>query len=50
MYVNLGFDIITHVGINGSKSLKPILYNIPILFSAIDIKYSQFATVARVIR
>ena len=45
MYENLGYKIITHEGINGSKSLKPILFNIPFLFTATDIKYPQYATV-----
>ncbi len=48
MYTNLGYEIVTHIGINGSKSLKPILYNIPVLFTAMDIKYPQYATVVRV--
>ena len=50
MYTNLGYEVLTHVGINGSKSLKPILYNIPMFFTAMDIKYPQYATVARVKR
>ncbi|GAA4897202.1 hypothetical protein GCM10023311_22480 [Flaviramulus aquimarinus] len=49
MYENLGYKIITHEGINGSRSLKPILYNIPMLFTATDIKYPQFATVVSVL-
>ncbi len=48
MYQNLGFEIIEHKGINGSKSLKPILYNIPLLFLATDIKYPQYATVVKI--
>ena len=47
MYINLGYDVITHVGINGSRSLKPILYNIPLFFTAMDMRYPQYATVAR---
>jgi 2-polyprenyl-3-methyl-5-hydroxy-6-metoxy-1,4-benzoquinol methylase len=47
MYTNLGFEVLKHVGINGSKSLKPILYNIPVLFTMTDIKYPQYATVAK---
>lgn len=50
MYTNLGYEVLVHRGINGSKSLKPILYNIPLLFTAMDIKYPQYATVARVKR
>ncbi len=47
MYESLGFKIIEHKGINPSKSLKPYLYNIPFLFTGMDIKYVQFATVAQ---
>ncbi len=46
MYTNLGYDVKKHVGINPTKSIKPFLYNIPLLFTATDIKYLQFATVA----
>ncbi len=48
MYENLGYEVIKHHGINGSRSIRPILYNIPLLFTAMDIKYPQYATVARV--
>ncbi len=47
MYTDLGYEVISHEGINPSKSLKPYLYNIPFLFTAMDMKYTQFATVAR---
>ena len=47
MFTNLGYDVVEHIGINGSKSIKPILYNIPMFFTAMDIKYPQYATVAR---
>ena len=46
MYENAGYKIEVHKGINPSKSLKPILVNIPLLFQAIDIRFLQFATVA----
>ncbi len=46
MYENLGYEIIEHHGINGSKSIKPFLYNIPLFFTAMDIRYPQYATVA----
>jgi len=46
MYEDL-YEVIVHKGLNPSKSLRPILYNIPLLFRASDIKYVQFATVAR---
>ncbi|HET8838656.1 MAG TPA: class I SAM-dependent methyltransferase [Flavobacteriaceae bacterium] len=48
MYEEKGYEIIVHEGINRSKSLKPILYNIPLLFMHTDIFYPQFATVAKV--
>lgn len=47
MYESLGYEIVSHNGINPSKSLKPYLYNIPLFFTAMDMKYTQFATVAR---
>jgi 2-polyprenyl-3-methyl-5-hydroxy-6-metoxy-1,4-benzoquinol methylase len=46
MYEEAGFEVKQHVGINRSRSIKPILYNIPLLFTAMDIRYPQFATVA----
>lgn len=48
MYENLGYEIIHHKGINRTGSIRPILYNIPLLFLANDIRYPQFATVVRV--
>jgi len=47
MYVEAGYDVIEHKGINVTKSLKPWLYNIPLLFTALDMRYLQFATVAK---
>ncbi len=47
MYGNLGFKIISHKGINRTRSLKPYLYNIPFFFTAMDMFYLQFATVAK---
>lgn len=47
MYTSLGYEVVSNVGINPSKSIKPLLYNIPLLFTAMDMKYTQFATVAR---
>ncbi|NJX15754.1 class I SAM-dependent methyltransferase [Tamlana crocina] len=47
MYLDLGYSVITHEGINRSKSIKPYLYNIPLLFSQLDIRYPQYATVAQ---
>lgn len=48
MYEDLGYQIITHEPINITKSLKPILFNIPILFTQMDIRHLQYATVAKV--
>lgn len=45
MYKNLGFKILQHKGINKTRSLKPLLYNLLLLFSASDIFYVQYATV-----
>lgn len=50
MYRELGFEIILHKGINKSKSVKPYLYNLLFLFTALDIFYPQFATVSKPIR
>lgn len=47
MYNKLGFRIVSHEGINKTRSLKPYLYNIPLLFTAMDMFYLQFATVLR---
>jgi 2-polyprenyl-3-methyl-5-hydroxy-6-metoxy-1,4-benzoquinol methylase len=47
MYENLGFTVEEHVGISRTRSLKPILYNIPMLFTGMDMRFQQFATVAR---
>lgn len=46
MYEDLGYTVQTHEGLNKSRSLKPYLYNIPLLFSHLDIRYPQYATVA----
>lgn len=48
MYTDLGYEIQSHTGINRTRSLKPYLYNIPFLFTAMDMFYLQFATVASV--
>lgn len=47
MYEEQGYQVRVHEGINRSKSLKPILYNIPLFFTQTDIFYPQFATVAQ---
>ena len=46
MYERLGYKVQVHEGINKSKSLKPYLYNIPLFFTHLDIRYPQYATVA----
>ena len=46
MYERLDYKVQVHEGINKSKSLKPYLYNIPLLFTHLDICYPQYATVA----
>ncbi len=48
MYENLGYELLVHKGINRTGSIRPILYNIPLLFLANDIRYPQYATVVRV--
>ncbi|MBK9733896.1 MAG: class I SAM-dependent methyltransferase [Saprospiraceae bacterium] len=48
MYENAGYKVLTHKGINASKSIKPRLFNILTLGTFSDIKYIQFATVAQV--
>jgi len=50
MYEDLGYTISYHQGINKSRSLKPYLYNIPLFFTALDMRYPQYGTVARVKR
>jgi len=48
MYEELGYTISTHEGINVTKSIKPILFNILFLFTQMDVRYVQYATVASV--
>lgn len=45
MYLDAGYEIKLSEGINKSRSLKPYLYNIFVLFTHLDIRYLQFATV-----
>ena len=47
MYERLGYEVLTHKGINKTRSIKPYLYNIPLLFTATDMFYVQYATVAK---
>lgn len=48
MYDELGYTIITHEGINVTKSIKPILFNILFLFTQMDVRNVQYATVAKI--
>jgi 2-polyprenyl-3-methyl-5-hydroxy-6-metoxy-1,4-benzoquinol methylase len=45
MYEESGYNIKLSEGINKSRSLKPYLYNIPFLFTQLDIRFPQYATV-----
>lgn len=46
MYEEAGYSIKQHHGINKSKSIKPYLYNLPVFFTSLDIRYPQYATIA----
>ncbi|MFT5926366.1 MAG: 2-polyprenyl-3-methyl-5-hydroxy-6-metoxy-1,4-benzoquinol methylase [Rubritalea sp.] len=46
MYEDLGYTVLLHKGLNKSKSIRPFLYNIPLLFTHMDIRNLQYATVA----
>ncbi|NNC51146.1 MAG: class I SAM-dependent methyltransferase [Flaviramulus sp.] len=48
MYEELGFQLITHKGINKSKSLKPYMFYILTLFTQLDMRFVQYATVAKI--
>lgn len=45
MYEESGYTIKVSEGINKSRSIKPYLYNIPVLFTQLDIRFPQYATV-----
>ncbi len=47
MYESLGYEVLSHEGINATKSIRPFLWNLIFLGSFADIKYRQFATVVR---
>ncbi|WP_246615769.1 class I SAM-dependent methyltransferase [Aquimarina litoralis] len=47
MYEEEGYTVLKHEGINKSRSIRPFLYNIPVLFRHMDIRYPQYATVAK---
>src|SRR5690606_3892628 len=48
MFEESGYKVIRHQGINRTSSLKPYFYNLLLLFTAKDMFYVQFATVARI--
>ena len=47
MYKDAGYTITTHEGINKTKSIRPLLFNIPLLFTQMDMLNLQYATVAK---
>jgi SAM-dependent methyltransferase len=47
MYEGLGYEVLLHEGINPSKSIRPLIWNIFMFGTFSDIKYLQFATVAQ---
>lgn len=47
MYEEAGYDIVYHKGINKTRSVMPYFYNILLLFTALDMFYVQYATIAR---
>lgn len=46
MYIKAGYNIISHQGINRTRSIMPYLYNILLLFTGKDLFYLQYATIA----
>ena len=48
MFEELGYSVLIHEGINITKSIRPILFNILFLFTQMDIRNVQYATVASV--
>ncbi|MAQ75825.1 MAG: methyltransferase [Aquimarina sp.] len=47
MYKEQGYTVVLQEGINKSRSIRPYLYNIPVLFTQMDILFPQYATVAK---
>ncbi len=47
MYNALGYEVLIHEGINATKSVRPLLWNLFFLGFFSDIKFRQFATVAK---
>lgn len=50
MYEDLGYKIQLHEPLNVTRSLKPLLFNVLVLFTQMDIRYLQYATVVSVKR
>jgi 2-polyprenyl-3-methyl-5-hydroxy-6-metoxy-1,4-benzoquinol methylase len=46
MYEDLGYEVLLHEGLNKTRSLKPYLFNLLVLFTQMDIINHQYATVA----
>jgi len=46
MYEDLGYKVLLHEGLNKTRSLKPYLFNLLVLFTQMDIINHQYATVA----
>jgi len=47
MFGATGYLVESHRGINRTRSLKSWLYNIPLFFSAMDMFFLHYTTVAR---
>ena len=47
MYEELGYKVLIHKGINRSKSIKPYLFYLLTLFTQLDMRFVQFATVVK---
>ena len=45
MYEDLGFKILSHKGINKTKSIKPYVFNLVFMFTATDMFYVQYKTI-----
>jgi hypothetical protein len=48
MFESNGYEIIKSVGINPTKSIRPFIWNLFFLGSFWDIRFLQFATIAKV--
>ena len=47
LYKYAGYTITSHEGIKKAKSITPLLFNIPLLFTQMDMLNLQYATVAK---